>query len=190
MVSAEDELLDETGTSFLERLFRKCRQSVFKSAIASLNLSRFKTRNWVNFVIAIASSYHQSALPPLEHMASQWMGCGELFLRSDLVIFTRSAPTTMLLASDPSSCPMGRPLPNLTAVCACEVASQGAERKVWQVSYRAVRGCLAKEFEVIACCGHCRRCWELDTSRLAGRVITVGGKCCVAIGYSLADGWI
>ncbi|KAG8720296.1 hypothetical protein FRC09_009789 [Ceratobasidium sp. 395] len=188
MVSAEDELLDETRTSSLERLFRG--QSVFKSAIASLNLSRFKTRNWVDFVIAIASSYHQSVLPPLEYMASQWMRCGELFLRSDLVVFTRSAPTTMLLASDLSSRPMGRPLPNLAAVCACKLSSQGAERKPWEVVCRAVRGCLAKEFEVTVRCGHCRECWELDTSKLSGRVIAVGEKHCVAIGYNLADGWI
>ncbi|KAG8795539.1 hypothetical protein FRC12_012978 [Ceratobasidium sp. 428] len=180
MVSAEDELLDEDCTSSLERLFRK--QSIFKSAIVSLNLSRFKTRNWVDFVIAIASSHHQSVLPPLEYMASQWMCCSELFLRSDLVIFTRSAPTTMLLASDPSSRPMGRPLPNLKAVCACEVIPQEAERKAWEVVRQTAHGCLAKDVEMV--------CWQLDTSGLAGRVIVDGGKCCVALTYSLANGWI
>jgi hypothetical protein len=107
----------------------------------------------------------------------------DLFQRSDLVVFALEAPITMLLASDFSTRPLGKPLPRIENVCQCVGLAVDEDRKVWVVEHNAQHGCALRDVVVSAKCSFCRRTWELNSACLDGEIYASSGRYCVKLVY-------
>ncbi|KAG8734343.1 hypothetical protein FRC11_005330 [Ceratobasidium sp. 423] len=188
MLCAEDELLDGHDIGRLQEIFQK--QSAFDTMITSLNMAHLRTRSWAKFIWDIISSQCQPNMNPVDRISTQWLNNKELVENSDLVIFPRSARTTMLLASSFPDRPLGKPLPNISTTCPCKPTGPHSNKKEWRVDHNAVDGGAAKDVHLTAQCSACSQTWSLETAHLIGTVRCVNGRFCVLIGYDGTLGWI
>lgn len=205
MICAEDELRCNGDTLLLEQSFRRCApllhsclrgrlakyansQSVFTRMIASLNLTRFSIGGWATFLLDLVASTDPRLRYGIEQVIKPWMANRELFERSDLVVFTSQEPTTMLLASEFSTRPLGKPLPSVEDACRCTLSSAGPERKEWVVEHNARHGYKVSAIVLRAMCSRCGTTWLLDTAHLGGEIYTKYGRYCVKALYDTQQG--
>ncbi|KAG8736721.1 hypothetical protein FRC10_009030 [Ceratobasidium sp. 414] len=198
MICAEDELLQEEDTRTLDLCFKSSiarqaehanSQSAFTTMVASLNLAWFKTGSWASFLVEVATSGHGGLGHVAERVIEPWMSNKELFERSDLVVFTLEAPTVMLLASEFSTRPLGKPLPRIERVCRCTVPTDAQRGKTWVVEHNARHGCAVRDVQIAAKCSLCGTTWRLESSRLDGEIYARHGRYCVKICYDGQHGW-
>lgn len=156
-------------------------QSVFATMVASLNLARFNAAGWASFILELAASTNPGPGCSVEQVIEPWMSNGELFERSDLVVFTLEEPTTMLLASKFSVRPLGKPLPPLENTCHCTLSSAGPESKEWMVEHNARHGRKVRDMVLRAKCSLCGTTWLLDTAQLGGEIYAAYGRYCVKV---------
>jgi hypothetical protein len=206
MICAEDELLHNENTRLIQRCFKQCvdflavlmrhvqlaecadSQSVFALMIASFNLNRFKMGSWASFVLdSLGSS--RGCVNTAERVINPWMRNKGLFEHSDLVVFTREGPCTLLLASEFSTRPLGKPLPPIEMVCHCAVSATSQRQKVWLVQHNARHECAVRDVKLSVKCSFCKKTWLLETAWLNGVIYVHDGRCCVKVIADIDNGW-
>jgi hypothetical protein len=154
---------------------------MFASMVTSLNLTRFKTGNWAPFLLDQADAMNGCHRNTVERVTDSWMFNKDLFQRSDLVVFALEAPATMLLASDFSTRPLGKPLPRIEKVCQCAVFSADKAVQAWVVEHNAQHECAVRDVVVSARCSLCGKTWLLNSAYLGGDIYASNERYCVKL---------
>ncbi|KAG9099555.1 hypothetical protein FRC06_005158 [Ceratobasidium sp. 370] len=141
------------------------------------------------FLLDVASSANRGLRNTIERVIEPWVFNEELFRQSDLVVFTLEAPTTMLLASEFSTRPLGKPLPQVNQVCRCVVLADDKQGEAWVVEHNARHGCSVEDVKLTAKCSLCGTTWPLESSDLEAEIYARYGRYSVNVSYNGQRGW-
>ncbi|KAG8715073.1 hypothetical protein FRC08_011025 [Ceratobasidium sp. 394] len=150
----------------------------FDSLLASMNL-RLSPAYLVNLVAKITTGLVEQAPWAAETMFRMWLADSIAPSHSDMLLLARKREPELWLYAPFQSRPLGKPLPNVLAVCSCPGLSGGGTenkvlrraggRKVWDVRQTNGKdGTPLRDVRVQAACLVCRQSWPLPSEHMDG----------------------
>ncbi|QRV74571.1 Hydrocephalus-inducing protein [Ceratobasidium sp. AG-Ba] len=142
-------------------------------------LGCYNTRLAPAFVVNLAAKLSTTVMDSLLHGGVEafraWVTDSLAFSHSDLIFLAPNIKPELWFYAPMQSRPLGKPLPDLLAVCSCPNGPlegrsvRRGSRKVWDVRYEgAVDRAKLRDVRVNARCSVCRQQWPLPSEHLSG----------------------